>query len=76
MVYSAPNRCKKIFILYTYIREPKSRWSHWETDQVCTLRNKLFILVPARVLCTMDISGSSRTVHKFVQVVMYRTLAK
>ena len=30
----------------------RARWSHWETDQVCTVRKKRFILVPARVLCT------------------------
>ena len=34
--------------------------------KVCTVRKKLFMLVPTRVLCTSD---SSRAVHKVVEVI-------
>ena len=34
----------------------------------CTVRNKRFLLVPARVPCIPDISDSSHTLHIFVQV--------
>ena len=40
---------------------------NWKT--VCTVRNKRFIMVPARGLHVPDISGSSCAVQKYVQVV-------
>ena len=46
-----------------------TRWSHFETEQVCTVQNKQLMLVPDPGSIVPDISGSSHTVHNFVKVV-------